>query len=229
MAFTSDSPIDVLFEDDELVAVHKPVGLVVDAGRERSDSNSDLISALTHQGLRTFAFHRLDRDTSGIVLLGKLDSWGKAPASAKGITQAFEEKRIRKGYLAVVRGEWPSNLNKIEKTIDEKSALTTFRRLGSNSEYTVVEALPKTGRKHQIRIHCASMGHPVAGDAVYGPQVDSERTDLGHALHSYSLSFKHPKTNEAISIRCEPKAWRESWLRGFTDDEYKKIWATIFK
>ena len=229
--------VRILFEDDNLIVVDKPVGVVVDDGRERNSENPDLILLLSEMGRKTFAFHRLDRDTSGIVLLGKSKRF------AKEITTLFEEKRIRKAYLAVVNGVWPPSLNRVALPIGDRESLTTFRRLAvsdaPSSEGPAgrswLEALPKTGRKHQIRIHCASSGHAILGDGVYGGgQVrstssssasDSETPARGHALHAYSLSFRHPENGETVSVRSSPDAWRENWLKGMN---YEPAWDRLF-
>ncbi len=237
-------PIRVLFEDEDLIAVSKPIGLVVDAGDERTtDGAEDLISALEATGRKVFPYHRLDRDTSGIVLLGK------SRRISRDVTKLFEEKRIRKSYLAVVEGLWPKALNKVELKIGEKDAVTTFRVLRAHShttsyeapigidqtrmDRTWLEALPKTGRKHQIRLHCADSGHPILGDAVYGKKDgagDSGKKSawdngVGHALHAYKLEFKHPRTKTMLTIVDPPESWKATWLAQM---EIGVTWAKLF-
>lgn len=227
--------IHILFEDDDLIVVDKPVGIVVDDGAERTSEKPDLILLLSQMGRKTFPFHRLDRDTSGIVLLGKSRKF------AKEITALFEEKRIRKAYLAVVSGIWPTGLNRVAEPIGERESLTTFRRLAVSLEVSEpdaastaswIEALPKTGRKHQIRVHCASSGHAILGDTLYGAKDSGAANDTrsetsrGHALHAYSLSFRHPGNGETISLKAPPEAWRETWLKNI---DHEAAWTKLFK
>ncbi len=176
-----------------------------------------------------FAFHRLDRETSGIVLLGKTRRF------AKDITNLFENKKIRKAYLATVSGEWPLTLGRVSTPIEDRAASTTFRRLlvgaSAGRLASLVEALPKTGRTHQIRIHCAGAGYPILGDARYGAaprlSIDEQANDeRGQALHAYRLDFRHPANGETLTIRSEPCAWRTTWLAEF---EIEPTWKKLFQ
>jgi 23S rRNA pseudouridine955/2504/2580 synthase len=203
----------ILWEDNDLLVVSKPVGLLVDSGR----GSNDLVSSI---GGGVFAFHRLDRETSGIVMLGKTRRF------AKEITSMFEEKRIRKGYMAVVAGEWSST--RIEEPIEDRVAVTTFRRfaLGNfgGTSASWIEALPKTGRTHQIRLHCAGAGHAILGDEKYG--VVKSVPDLrGQALHAYRLDFRHPANGETVAVKSPPIEWRSSWLAEF---DFEPTWAKLF-
>lgn len=198
--------MDILWEDADLLAVNKPSGLLVDSGGRGDD-------LVTRTGC--FAFHRLDRETSGIVLLGRSRRY------AREITALFEEKRIRKAYLAVVRGEWRDS--RVDLAIEDRPAVTTFRRLALGSfegeAASLIEALPKTGRTHQIRIHAAHVGHPILGDAKYGV-ADGARA-AGHALHAHRLDFRHPASGETISVRSVPSEWLSTWLKDFEDVKLK--------
>jgi 23S rRNA pseudouridine955/2504/2580 synthase len=191
--------MDILWEDADLLAVNKPAGLLVDSGGRGDD-------LVTRMGC--FAFHRLDRETSGIVLLGRSRRY------AREITALFEEKRIRKAYLAVVRGEWRES--RVDLSIEDRPAVTTFRRLALGSfageAASLIEALPKTGRTHQIRIHAAHVGHPILGDAKYGVAPTHA---TGHALHAHRLDFRHPASGETISVRSAPHEWLSAWLKDF--------------
>jgi 23S rRNA-/tRNA-specific pseudouridylate synthase len=211
--------VTTLWEDRDLLAVEKPAGLLVDSGGR----GRDLISVV---GGGVFAFHRLDRDTSGIVLLGKTRRY------AREVTALFEEKRIRKAYMVVVRGTF--SVSRVETPIEDRAALTTFRRfaLGTykGEAASWIEALPKTGRTHQIRIHCASVGHAILGDARYGGVSGSEAMvgvrdalPAGHALHSYRLDFRHPANGEAVSVRSAPLKW--PWLEEL---ETSAVWPKHF-
>jgi RluA family pseudouridine synthase len=221
------SKFEVLWEDADLIAVSKPVGLLVDSGKGSAELVKDLVTLVRDSSTarsEAFAFHRLDRETSGVVLLGKTRRF------AKDITKLFEDKKIRKAYLAIVSGEWPSTLGRVDRPIEGRAASTTFRRFISGtfegSAATLIEALPKTGRTHQIRIHCSVEGFPVLGDARYGPANGLLLGPQGHALHAYRLDFRHPASGETISVRAEPRAWRTTWLAEFS---FEPIWKKIFQ
>lgn len=230
MNFAGAGAVKIIWEDADLLVVEKPVGLLVDAGvRENSTSaahDQDLLGKVRNFGPKyeaVFAFHRLDRGTSGAVMLGKTRRYARA------VTQAFEEKRIRKAYLAVVGGEWPATLNRVELPIEGRESLTTFRRLAqgtfAGTPASLIDCLPKTGRTHQIRIHCQSAGFPVLGDSRYGSaQTDEARSD-DHALHAYRLDFRHPADGREISIRSAPEAWRPTWLENF---DVERFWDQTF-
>jgi RluA family pseudouridine synthase len=199
--------MNVIWQDSDLVAVDKPAGLLVDSGGRGDD-------VVTQMGC--FAFHRLDRETSGIVLLGRTRRY------AREITALFEEKRIRKSYLAVVRGDWRDS--RVELPIEGREAVTTFRKLASGfyggDVASLIEALPKTGRTHQIRIHAAHVGHPILGDAKYGEVEKEKSVPQGHALHAHRLDFRHPANGETISVRSQPREWLTTWLKSFEDVEW---------
>jgi 23S rRNA-/tRNA-specific pseudouridylate synthase len=194
----------ILFEDPDLVAVSKPSGWVVDGGT----TIESLERALSEQlGRKVFPFHRIDRATSGIVL------FGKTRVHSAAVTKAFESKLIRKSYLAVVEGLWKPEWNKIELPIEDKPARTTYRVLATSKlapQTTLVEALPKTGRTHQIRIHCKSQGCPIVGDTFYN-LADSRTPPLEQALHAYRLDFTHPGSKTLVSIVDFPEHWHFDW------------------
>ncbi len=201
--------LKVLFEDDHFIAISKPCGWVVD-GENPEDS---LVLALSDQlGRRVFPFHRIDRATSGIVL------FGKTRVHAAAITQAFEKKQIRKSYLAVVEGNWERAWSRVMEPIEGQEAMTTFRVLSLNenteSSRTLIEALPKTGRTHQIRIHCASKKCPIVGDTFYD-LANSRVPPHEQALHAYRLAFRHPADGQSISLVDIPEEWRQTYLKDF--------------
>lgn len=208
------SRLEIVYEDEVLVAVNKPAHMPVH-GRP-GGRRPDLLGVAEQQlGRRLVLFHRLDIDTTGVVLLGKDRSINPAMAAV------FAEKRIRKMYWTVVRGVWRAEWNRVETRIDRaepkgfrnvvaggKIALTTFRRLAVHADKSWLEALPKTGRTHQIRLHCLALGCPILGDALYG-----ERTAMPIALHARRIDLRHPQSGEVLRLIAEPPDyWTTHWL-----------------
>ena len=171
-------PFSVVYEDENIAAVNKSSGIAVspdrwDLSRERLDF---LVAEFLHIE-KIFTVHRIDRDTSGLVVFAKNGE------THKSLSAAFEDRLISKRYIAVVHGRpsWNEtvcdlalvpNGNKLHHTIIDKyrgkKSVTRFRLLGSAGNYSVIEALPETGRTHQIRAHMRSLGHPLLGDRLYG-------------------------------------------------------------
>lgn len=210
-------PIEILYEDDVLVAVNKPPALTVHEGRGRDDQPTLQQLMEDRLGRDLVLFHRLDRDTTGVVLLGKKRSINAS------MTAMFEHKRIRKAYWAVVAGCWRPEWNRIETEIARgqgarwqnvlaggRPAVSTVRVLAGGDDRSWIEVLPKTGRTHQVRLHCVAMGRPVLGDRLYG-----ERAAVPMALHAWRIDFRHPASGEPLIIRAAPPPyWRTDWLAG---------------
>jgi RluA family pseudouridine synthase len=168
----------LLYQDDLLAAVNKSPGLSV--GGDRWDESAERLDKLLAASLgleKLYTVHRIDKETSGIVV------FAKDAETHKKLSEAFEERNVKKRYIAVVHGRplWEEtvcdlplvpNGNKLHHTIIDKyqgkKSLTRFRLLGSAGNYSVVEALPETGRTHQIRVHLAALGHAVICDEFYG-------------------------------------------------------------
>jgi len=203
---------EVLYRDEALIAVAKPSGWLVHRGWARDgEVLTDHVRRLT--GQRTVhPIHRLDRGTSGVVLFA-LD-----PETARALNAAFEQGRVAKRYLALVRGT-PPDEGVIDHPIrrgrshDRVDAVTAYRRLATvDAEprtLSLVEARPRTGRLHQIRRHLKHLGHPVIGDSNYG------RTELNRAvaeeyglrrlaLHAMSLEAPHPTTGQPLPLQAPP-------------------------
>lgn len=211
--------VEILFEDDVLVAVNKPANMPVHRGGEHDD-RPDLESILRARlGRELVLFHRLDADTTGVVLLGKDRSINSRMAAV------FARKKILKTYWVVVRGMWQPGWARVETRIERgggsryrnvetggQRALTTFRVLAANDERSWLEAQPKTGRTHQIRLHCKARGCPVLGDRLYGRSGPAPM-----ALHAREVELLHPLTQQPLRICAPaPSYWDEIWLKGLT-------------
>ncbi|WP_390548512.1 RluA family pseudouridine synthase [Qipengyuania sp. MTN3-11] len=231
-----DIPLAVVFEDDHLIVVDKPAGMVVHPAAGNRDGT--LVNALLHHcggrlsGINGVArpgiVHRIDKDTSGLLVVAKTD------AAHEGLARQFADHSIHRRYLAVCAG----HPNPSEGTIDArlgrsdrdrkkmdvlladarrgKRAVTHYRTLQRLDHAALLECRLETGRTHQVRVHCLSIGHPLLGDPVYGRTPKALRpllSDLGfarQALHAAELGFIHPVTGETVQFRAEmPPDMRE--------------------
>ena len=221
-------PLDIIYEDSELLVVNKKKGMVVHPAAGNYDGT--LVNALLyHCGdslsgingvLRPGIVHRIDKDTSGLLIVAKSDS------SHSFLAEQIKEHSFTREYEAVVFG----NLKEDEGTVDapigrnpndrkkmciteknSKRAVTHYKVLERYKGYTHIRCRLETGRTHQIRVHMASLGHPVAGDLVYG--VKNEKVDfIGQCLHAKKIGFVHPKTHEYMEFDSQPPDYFEKFL-----------------
>jgi 23S rRNA pseudouridine1911/1915/1917 synthase len=225
-------PLQVLYEDADIIAIDKPAGMVVHAGA--GVHSGTLVNALLGRfeslsqiggDLRPGIVHRLDRFTSGVLLVAKTD------AAHQKLSEQFAGRKIEKTYLALVHGRVKSDRGRIEKPItrDPKQRIKMTARLqrgrAAYTEYEVMRRYPDftllkvrigTGRTHQIRVHLSSAGHPVVGDRLYGaPARIADRPALDrYFLHAYRIRFVHPSTEALLEITSPLPADLEGWLRG---------------
>jgi 23S rRNA pseudouridine955/2504/2580 synthase len=204
----------VLFENDEVLVINKPAGLAVHGG---SNIRLGLIEALRQmnpQWPELELAHRLDRDTSGCILISKNTIF------LRYIHRKFKEKSINKQYLALVHGKWPKGLLEVQAPllkhgvssnehlvyIDDsgKSSLTRFRVIRRHQDSTLVEASPVSGRKHQIRAHCKHVGHPVVGDQKYVLKgLESPLRNVKTlCLHANKITFMMPGRNKSTEVEA---------------------------
>jgi 23S rRNA pseudouridine1911/1915/1917 synthase len=225
-------PIRTLYEDDDVVAVDKPAGMVVHAGA--GVHSGTLVNALLHRfatlsttggPLRPGIVHRLDRFTSGVLLVAKND------AAHRNLAAQFSGRRVEKVYLALAHGRTRQETRRIERPIardpahrtrmtarlgEGRAAWSEYRVLGRFAGFTFLEVRIGTGRTHQIRAHLASIGHPVAGDTVYGaPAHAPGMPPLGrYFLHAHRIRFRQPSTDAEIVVESPLPAELEEWMKG---------------
>jgi tRNA pseudouridine32 synthase / 23S rRNA pseudouridine746 synthase len=194
--------IPVLFEDNDVLAVDKPEGLTSIPGSEQGkDTLLGLVSKLYPDKL--FVVHRLDKDVSGVML------FAKNAAAHKSLNDQFAGRTVKKTYCALVVGVLDKSDGAIAKPIrqfgsgrmgvDElagKPSATDFEVIERFAEYSLVNAFPKTGRKHQIRVHFYSIGHPIAGDTRYGDKEKALASFPRMMLHARSITFTLPSGGE---------------------------------
>ena len=197
--------VDVVYRDDALVVVDKPSGLSVHRG---DDQGTTFAMTLTRDAIGAWVYpvHRLDRATSGVLV------FGLSSEVARTLQEAFAGRRVRKHYLALVRGVPPAN-GVIESPMEKREggpqveAVTEYSTLfvSDIARVSLVEARPQTGRHHQVRRHLRRISHPIAGDVRYGKGVEnrSYRVELGLyrlALHARRLVFDHPVTGASLNF-----------------------------
>ena len=210
-----DIPLDILYEDSDVIVINKARGMVVHPAAGAADGT--LVNALLHHCedlsgingvIRPGIVHRLDKDTSGVMMAAKNDR------AQVDLAEQIREKTAQRIYRAIVcgtiaedRGEirapigrHPTERKKMAVVPGGKEATTLFRVVERFPAHTLVECRLKTGRTHQIRVHMAYIGHPLLGDSKYGKKAPDI---AGQALHSCELSFTHPRTKERMTFAAE--------------------------
>ena len=214
-----DLPLDVVYEDGDVIVVNKPVGMVVHPAPGHPDRT--LVNALLyHCGqslsgingqLRPGIVHRIDRDTSGLIIAAKND------AAHLALAEQLQDHSLYREYEAVVVGNLREDSGTVDLPIarhptDRKKmavnhlngrrAVTHWTVLARYPGYTHIQCRLETGRTHQIRVHMAALGHPVLGDPVYGGQRKGFPELAGQCLHARRLTFRHPRTGEQVTVSC---------------------------
>lgn len=214
-----DIPLDIVYEDDDVAVVNKPQGMVVHPSV--GHTSGTLVNALMYHihdlssingVVRPGIVHRIDKDTSGLLMIAKNDRAHQA------LAEELKDKKSLRKYLAIVHGNISNDRGVIEAPIGRsekdrkkqavmakgKPAVTHFKVLERFGNYTLVELTLETGRTHQIRVHMAYIGYPVAGDPLYGPRKTLKGN--GQFLHAQTLGFTHPTTGESLRFSVEPPA-----------------------
>jgi pseudouridine synthase, rluA family len=206
--------IDIVYEDSDIAVINKQAGLVVHPAH--GHYSGTLVNAILYHikdlsgingEIRPGIVHRLDKDTSGLIVIAKNDKVHTA------LTEMFQEKKIRKTYLAILKGKLNKSEGKIVTQIGRdknnrkkmtviddvtkgKTAITNYRVISQNNLFTLVKVNIETGRTHQIRVHMRHLGYPILGDSVYG-RKDNEKRQM---LHAYKLEFLHPVTGRQMEF-----------------------------
>lgn len=212
-----DIPLSILYEDADVLVVDKPKGMVVHPAA--GHYSQTLVNAVMYHCkgelsgingvLRPGIVHRIDRDTTGSIIICKNDM------AHNEIARQLKEHSINRRYRAIVTGVLKDEEGTIEGAIgrdkkdrkkmaitaDGKPAVTHYKVLQRFKHYTYVECVLETGRTHQIRVHMASIGHPLLGDEVYGRKSDKYKCE-GQCLHAMTLGFHHPRTGEYIEVNA---------------------------
>lgn len=214
-AIPENIPIDVVYEDSDVLIVNKPQGMVVHPAAGHPDKT--LVNAILYHCqindddvIRPGIVHRIDKDTSGLLMIAKNN------LAKQSLMQQLKEKSNLREYLAIVHGNFKERTGKINAPLgrskfDRKKqavveggrhAVTHFTVLEQFENYSLLKLKLETGRTHQIRVHMQYIGHPVAGDPLYGPKNTLQ--GKGQFLHAKTLGFVHPRTNEWMEFSVEP-------------------------
>jgi 23S rRNA pseudouridine1911/1915/1917 synthase len=252
-AFAEDIPLDVVYEDESIAVINKPAGMSVHAGSGKGEAGNrgTMVNALLHRfrrlsevggELRPGIVHRLDKETSGLVLVAKSDK------AHRKLAEQFSRREVKKTYIALVHGWMKTPKGTINSAISRdlvrRTRMTTRRGLqskpgreaithwqltkqmeGHYGKFSLLEVKIETGRTHQIRVHLSSIGHPVAGDTLYGasrpqsyggtaPEVASLERNF---LHASGIQFQHPISNRPLSFQQPLPAELRDFLRQIGD------------
>ena len=247
-AIPEDIPLDIIYEDGDLAIVNKPAGMMVHAGAGATDdarNRGTLVNALLHHfrklsrvggETRPGIVHRLDKETSGLIVVAKTDE-----AHGKLATQ-FSRREAKKTYLALVHGWTKQDSGTVSASIARdrvrRTRMTTrasggrqavshfkvLRRLNSPyGKFTLLQVKIETGRTHQIRVHLASLGHPVVGDTLYGAPREIPTGRAGaislsrNFLHAAELDLTHPRTGKTLAFRCDLPPDLQTFLASLED------------
>jgi 23S rRNA pseudouridine1911/1915/1917 synthase len=224
-------PLTILYEDADVVAIDKPAGMIVHSGA--GVHSGTLVNALLHRfgslsrhagELRPGIVHRLDRYTSGVLLVAKNDT------AHQRLAEQFASRQVEKTYLALVHGKVKQDRGRIEKPIARdprqrirmtarlahgRAAWSEYRVLRRFDGFTLLEVRIGTGRTHQIRVHLSSIGHPVVGDRLYGApaKIVGAPTLARYFLHAHRITFYQPSTGAPVTVESPPPEDLQSWMQ----------------
>lgn len=227
-AVPQNIPLEIVYEDPSLLVVNKPKGMVVHPAPGNPDGT--LVNALLYHcagqlsgiggAIRPGIVHRIDKDTSGLLVVAKTDATHQALSDQMSVhaihrvyhAVVYGNLREDEGFVEAPIGRDPRDRKKMAVTpVNSKYAYTGWRVLERFGNFTYIACQLKTGRTHQIRVHMASIGHPLAGDPVYGPR-NCIRSLGGQCLHAKELGFTHPATGEWMRFDSELPGWFQEYL-----------------
>ena len=203
-----DTPLDLLHDDAQILAVNKPAGLLSVPGRGEHLADC-LISRIQLVFPDALVVHRLDRDTSGVMI------FAMTPHAQRFLSMQFEQRLTRKTYVALLAGQldpktgtvdlpllvdWENRPRQVVNHETGKAAMTDWRVKRYEGNTTRVRLMPKTGRTHQLRVHMQALGHPILGDPLYATGVDADYNRM--MLHSEELRVKHPDSGMSLKFRA---------------------------
>lgn len=224
--------IDIVYEDNDIIVVNKPSGLVVHPGSGNYDNT--LVNGLMEYtnnlsdlngDERPGIVHRIDKDTSGLLLIAKNNKTHQI------LTEYFKNKEVKREYIALICGVFPHDTALIDAPIgrdpkdrkkmaviadNSKEAITHLKVLKRYKNYTLVSLVLETGRTHQIRVHMNYIGYPVYNDPVYNTK---KSTEFGQFLHSYKMDFIHPITKEQMHFECPLPEYFQSFIDSLEKDQ----------
>jgi 23S rRNA pseudouridine1911/1915/1917 synthase len=242
-AIAEEIPLDIVYEDDDLTVINKPAGMMVHAGAGATDdarNRGTLVNALLHHmtslsqvsgDLRPGIVHRLDKETSGLILVAKNDD------AHRKLSAQFAAREVKKKYVALVHGWVKKDSGTLTQSISRdpvrrmkmtarlaggRTALTHYRvarRLDTKfGKFTLLDIKIDTGRTHQIRVHVSAMGHPVVGDTTYGAPKQARGKNAVTALprnflHAAELEFQHPRTGKPVALKSPLPPELQEFLR----------------
>ena len=223
-----DIPLEILYQDADLAVVYKPSGMVVHPAAGNPDGTMvnallqhlDQLSGIGGE-IRPGIVHRIDKDTSGLLLVAKNDF------SHASLSEQIKAHSVQRAYMAIVQGgmrqesgtvegpigRHPTDRKKMAIVPGGRDAVTHWRVLEELKGATLLECRLTTGRTHQIRVHMASIGHPLLGDPLYGPKKMPYPVQGGQLLHAFRIGFVHPRTGEEMLFEAPPEARFLDWQR----------------
>ncbi len=222
-----DIAIEILYQDEDLAVVYKPSGMVVHPAAGNPDGTlvNALLKHLDHLSgiggeIRPGIVHRIDKDTSGLLLVAKNDF------SHLSLSEQIRTHSVQRAYIAIVQGHMredsgtvdapigrhPTDRKKMAIVPGGRSAVTHWRVLEELRGASYLECRLATGRTHQIRVHMASLGHPLLGDPVYGPRHMPYPVEGGQLLHAFRIGFVHPRSGREMLFEAPPEARFTKWL-----------------
>lgn len=224
--------IDIVYEDKDILVVNKPSGLVVHPGSGNYDNTlvnglMDYTNSLSdlNGDERPGIVHRIDKDTSGLLLIAKNNKTHQI------LTDYFKNKQVKREYIALICGVFPHDTALIDAPIgrdpkdrkkmaviadNSKNAITHLKVLKKYKNYTLVSLVLETGRTHQIRVHMNYIGYPVYNDPVYN---NKKSTEFGQFLHSYKMDFIHPITGESMHFECPLPEYFQAFIDSLEKDQ----------